>query len=664
MANASTPTQASPYVGQVLAPSRQQIRLVQLLPGTHDAPIVCSSCIVSLSETPPRYTALSYVWGDGSDRQTITFNDDPGFLITRNLHTALGYLRHEETTTVLWVDAICINQADEGEKNHQVPLMGFIYRNAAETCIWLGKESADSDLAMHLISQLDGDDLHSTNNSLDTSGLQAILALQKRSWWSRVWVIQEALLSPNPTVRCGLATLPMEAFMVLDDIRRSYHRRSREYVRNGLLSNLITQFSRSLRNPFASVITDWPDLRRELLARPLNGDYDQNHASRLSYWTQSLEEFGATDPRDKIYGLLGLATDADREYMRVALERRMTVSRVYTHATRLFISSTRDLLFLSFDVENRAPCPRGEDEKTGKLPSWVMDYSHRPLREDGSWFRPDYIPLCPYYNAIGNGSVLGAHIRTEPFPFDDEALAGLLFLRGLVVDTVVFASPCPHIRPHHGLDGEQRTRYSIERLQATAEHVLDWEQKAMAPGWADPYDYNTGGSLGKTRLEAFRRTMLGNRTGARLQLDYHESEADWDTWFDVLLGRTEMPSHDGSAPLRSEEEALLQYLLPLRLALIPKTAGKSFFITSRGYFGLGPLTSKPGDAVCVVEGAAVPFVLRAVDDAELVAFAKTGRNNEKHRHFKLVGESYVHGVSDGEWIAGQSETQVVDLVLV
>lgn len=447
--------------------------------------------------------------------------------------------------------------------------------------------------------------------------------------------------------------------MTLDDIRRGWHRSSGRYLRT---PNRITQFSRNLRNPFATIITDWPDLRAELL-RP--GRDDGANASRLSYWTQSLEEFHATDPRDKIYGLLGLATNADREHMGVALEQRMTASEVYTHATSLFIRTTGSLIFLSFDVDNKAPCPQGEEGKT--LPSWVPDYSHRPLdglaSDGGPWFRPEYMSFYKPdpFKATGDGSVLSGSIRTDPFPPD--SVAGQLFLRGLVVDEIVFASASPHIRPYDGIDSEQRTRYSAERLRLTAANVLMWEQEAMRPGLADPYAYFPGSSLGETRQQAFRRALLANRNDAGLLLDYHRSE--WDERFDVLLGRREMPhkksndSDNSSTPgkLQTEMETLLQYLFPLRFALNSTTTGKGFFITARGYLGLGPLNSKPGDEVCVLEGAPVPYVLRSAGNLH-------GMTTDKQRHFTLVGEAYVHGVSDGEWIVGRSEADIVEVVLV
>jgi len=68
--------------------------------------------------------------------------------------------------------------------------MGAIYRLATHTCIWLGQEADDSDLAMELIGLLNASNFDSLSNTINFEGRLAIAKLQKRAWWSRVWVIQ------------------------------------------------------------------------------------------------------------------------------------------------------------------------------------------------------------------------------------------------------------------------------------------------------------------------------------------------------------------------------------------------------------------------------------------------------------------------------------------
>lgn len=129
-----------------------------------------------------KYAALSYNWGDGDAEDTIIIQDDLNanpitsihslvngamaehglrskkLLIRSNLHEALKQLRQlaGDQRLMLWVDALCINQADEVEKQEQVMKMAKIYRNAKHVCIWLGSDESEdrvSDTAMKFIKE-------------------------------------------------------------------------------------------------------------------------------------------------------------------------------------------------------------------------------------------------------------------------------------------------------------------------------------------------------------------------------------------------------------------------------------------------------------------------------------------------------------------------------
>lgn len=52
------------------------------------------------------------------------------WLVTTNLEATLRYLRHDFVERIFWIDAICIDQSNIEERNHQVPLMKAIYSNA------------------------------------------------------------------------------------------------------------------------------------------------------------------------------------------------------------------------------------------------------------------------------------------------------------------------------------------------------------------------------------------------------------------------------------------------------------------------------------------------------------------------------------------------------
>ena len=73
------------------------------------------------------------------------------FSVTDNLHIALQHLKRNEER-LLWIDAICINQSDNGERLHQVRMMADIYRRCSGCAyVWLGPSMDDSDAVMDLI---------------------------------------------------------------------------------------------------------------------------------------------------------------------------------------------------------------------------------------------------------------------------------------------------------------------------------------------------------------------------------------------------------------------------------------------------------------------------------------------------------------------------------
>lgn len=103
------------------------------------------------------YEALSYHWGSGDASLKIKIYTEgfPGsFRVRRNLHEALNQLRLPDRPRRLWIDAICINQDDNDEKNAQVSLMAEVYSKASSVCVWLGEASPDSDLALNFISRI------------------------------------------------------------------------------------------------------------------------------------------------------------------------------------------------------------------------------------------------------------------------------------------------------------------------------------------------------------------------------------------------------------------------------------------------------------------------------------------------------------------------------
>jgi len=114
--------------------------------------------VVSLDRNPT-YEALSYTWGsDAIAPSRLILCSDMPVPITRNCYNALCTLRRNFKVCTIWVDAICINQHDGEEKNHQIPLMRDIYGKAKRVFIWLGNGTKESDEAFDWVAEASRDE--------------------------------------------------------------------------------------------------------------------------------------------------------------------------------------------------------------------------------------------------------------------------------------------------------------------------------------------------------------------------------------------------------------------------------------------------------------------------------------------------------------------------
>lgn len=125
------------------------IRLIRLLPNATPG-ISCELFQSTLQEARNQYKALSYTWGesengDSSPRAVIRCNNAT-VRVKANLYAALRRLQQRKQPVVLWVDSLCINQADDTERTHQVGMMRDIYANCTEVIIWLGIRGRSDDL--------------------------------------------------------------------------------------------------------------------------------------------------------------------------------------------------------------------------------------------------------------------------------------------------------------------------------------------------------------------------------------------------------------------------------------------------------------------------------------------------------------------------------------
>lgn len=168
------------------------------------------------SQIPPRslqatnddvvkYEALSWCWGRESKDCGIRVQKGGSYYrlaVTHELILALKYLRDPHKARILWIDALCINQNNHEERNHQVQMMARIYNCAEQALIWLGEDNDSSNEAINFIQEimkLENFDSISEKRE-NASKWQSLLLLMQRPWFSRRWVVQEIALSRAATL--------------------------------------------------------------------------------------------------------------------------------------------------------------------------------------------------------------------------------------------------------------------------------------------------------------------------------------------------------------------------------------------------------------------------------------------------------------------------------
>jgi Heterokaryon incompatibility protein (HET) len=169
-----------------------EIRLLHLHPRNSGEAICCTLNHVSLSSRPD-YEALSYAWGPKTiQTEHSIIIDNKNFCVRDNLWVALQHLRLETEVRVLWIDAICINQKETRERNHQVSQMGNIFNNARRVVVWLGAADDTSTRAFRVLSHpgQGRDFIVPSNDPMQIEEgnrkLNLIYSILTRNYWTRL----------------------------------------------------------------------------------------------------------------------------------------------------------------------------------------------------------------------------------------------------------------------------------------------------------------------------------------------------------------------------------------------------------------------------------------------------------------------------------------------
>ncbi|KAG8166202.1 hypothetical protein KVR01_004754 [Diaporthe batatas] len=342
------------------------------------------------------FTALSYVWGSDEAFHAIWFGNHL-LRIRPNLDSALRNLRRRDRSIRLWVDAVCIDQSDLIERNHQVQQMRDIFSAASETVIYLGPQdggntgySAWNFLERHSLWALD------ENRNVDRNVAARLekhlihfrgelkdveLDVLSRSWFRRLWVFQEAVVSRSLSLQCGNRRISWDDFSkILLPLPRTHDRYGFSLQDNHKL-DIVRDIDISRRDYLRQRGLDHylPSWQLHKTWSPSQGGMSiLSMLSRARY----LE---ASDPRDKIYGLVGISTGINAAHPRFAIDYRLSVRKVYVNFARNHIEDTKSYDIFSYaDSATESLVNSDSSKRSSMLPSWVPNWHYQNYISYGS----------------------------------------------------------------------------------------------------------------------------------------------------------------------------------------------------------------------------------------------------------------------------------------
>ena len=612
------------YTYSPLSQEKREIRLLKLYPGEAEDPLVGDLLTVSLNDRPV-YDALSYVWGPPTPKYPLRINSSAGLMRTLrypstmlkgtthywyypekltstfhseipigpNLRQALQDLRSPENAMILWVDAICINQGDIHEREHQVGIMGSIYREAKTVRPWLDEDvDLDSDCfrALYcLIPFIKDDELFERfEKDYDFGGSRPVLESIKRipdevhlrdfttdfwdpvariwrnPYWERLWVQQELLIGHDIEFNFREKKFPGPLLLRFDVAVQEEHLNmvsgqtsDREWLlwTSLLQKNKIFQSYALGRKEIMSVASGKTGLPA------INGD----EMALLNLFLHS-SNLKATEIRDRVYGFLGLATDYTEGDIDVNYD--LTVSQVYAEVFCHYMKTYERLDFLAYDCSPNIqlePC----DPINSSLPSWM--------------------PVPGKSNA-GSGIPRNPVVPFRRTPEVDASLR--LISEGLRIDIIRLSSS--EISPLRTIPEILR-----ELLRITSHNCAAGDRRSILEAKVDIL--RELGSIDSLAVTAEDMQLI--------EYLVRETPTDWDRW--AIWDLVHRPRR--SSRLDVVEDAFMK----LWIAIMKKG---SFLSTGKGRLGYGikhdpDIEVAVGDEVWFIPGCVLPIILRPNNNA-------------------------------------------------
>lgn len=563
-----TPYQYNPLSGP------GSIRLLILEPANFDDIISCSLSSVLLTACPP-YEALSYAWGT-SEKSHVVFHGKERIPVTENLHAALKQFRFPDEPRTLWVDAICINQQDVPERNQQVQIMGTIFKNAECVLVWLGEGMDGYEEVFELIESFNGNtetevfgvnllEMNYLTNIaasiiLRESLLKALSSFFERSWFRRVWVIQEVAVASNIQVACGPRACQWAAIS-----------RLAFYLDNNGLSGFFGGY-KSIKSMKSMTV----------IRRMVNDDGIQADLLGVLYLLSYTENFECTVPHDKVFALLGLTSLVSAAG--ITVDYGLPCEKIFTDLATWHILQPKFTFLVLSSVEYHPEVTRTT------LPSWVPD-----------WFLKPKVALVNRLQTVGKYTTAADSVAEVSVSSHQ-----ILTITGFIFDKIERMAS----KTFFTVDSDYQ-QDSFQRLKATNQFTLGLINECYQIA-TDYRPYPTG----EEGLSAFARALVcnvakqGNKNAEAISQFYVQGYLGYMELLEVQHEEFETGTRRHDERLEDLLKTARQYESNLGVTAL----NRRFCATSKRYLGWIPASASTNDIICIFKGGPVPYVLRPVDD--------------------------------------------------
>ncbi|KAF2466653.1 uncharacterized protein BDR25DRAFT_395756 [Lindgomyces ingoldianus] len=630
-------------------PGPDYIRLLHLEPAS-DNPLELRGCLkVHRLDAQCEYEAISYAWGDYPEFNRALFLENQVLKITGNLYAALMAYSYPDRTRVLWADAVCINQADTVEKTQQVAIMADIFSKAKTVQIWLTPASGWAKDAMDFMANLSSKaesfgisaevdqprwipswpSLNITDEEAKNLIHDAIEAhvdyLLFRSWFNRVWVVQEVTLAVKLVVSCGHSAVDWTNFA-----------RALEILRGALRQ--IPQGEE--RSRLEGIKPAWELVRHRDVFRLLDQHGDRNHHLMTNLAGVQMSNKACSDDRDRVYAMLAMT----RSPYSMTPDYDKTVAEAYTNFTRRYSPNTQ---IYSAGLCRRQPRTNfgGVDmdpKNNQRLPIDIADRNYLP-----SWV-PEFRPsLNLAWASPFNGNYCTA--KGTPFYFlPHPEMLNVMCVTGTIFDAISITSWEYDSKSALNCVYDSGFYFSVidllEKITCSSPDFVF--QPISEPPWlilAKTLTCGTGECYG-AEFPLVRYSMFQSLNHLE-QGSLPWLTAIWDRFTAHCFAPTgEVFQHMllktlgvEPRPLSTDGKIAYGFLVYLANTLVYNR----LFITMEGYVGLAPRYIRGGDLVAILNGCHIPYVVRPAWEVKYKDELLKGA-------LQVIGPCYLHGIMNGE----------------